>query len=119
MGRVPDEVLKETLVRATVYVQASAHEGFGMSLAEAMLVGCVPVVSSRGAIPEVVGANGVYLDDLSPRSLAGGIRDGLDRTQDLGSRARDQILANFPLEIRRDGLLEEAANLRGASGIVL
>jgi glycosyltransferase involved in cell wall biosynthesis len=119
MGRVSDEVLKETLVRATVYVQASAHEGFGMSLAEAMLVGCVPVVSGGGAIPEVVGAHGVYLDDLSPRTLAGGIRDGLDRSRELGPRARDQILVNFPLEIRRDGLLEEAAKLSGSPGTVL
>ena len=103
---------------ATVYVQASAHEGFGMSLAEAMLAGCVPVVSEKGAIPEVVGSTGVYVGDLSPRSLAEGIKSGLTRSGELGSRARARIVETFPLEIRRDGLLQEIVMLRGTPGIV-
>ena len=32
----------------SVYVQPSLHEGFGLSVAEAMSAGCVPVVTSAG-----------------------------------------------------------------------
>jgi glycosyltransferase involved in cell wall biosynthesis len=118
-GRVSDDELRETLANATVYVQASAHEGFGMSLAESMLAGCVPVVSERGAIPEVVGSAGIYLSDVSPRSLTDGIQLGLKQSGKLGPRARNRIIENFPLEIRRDGLLNEVAKLRDSPEIVL
>lgn len=118
-GRVSDEELKDTLADALVYVQASAHEGFGMSLAEAMLAGCVPVVSSKGAIPEVVGECGIYVDERSSQSLADGIRNGLERCSALGRQARSRITENFPLEVRRDGLLHEAAALIGPPGIVV
>jgi len=118
-GRVSDDELKETLADADVYVQASAHEGFGMSLAEAMLAGCVPVVSKMGAIPEVVGSTGVYVDDLSPRSLAEGIKSGLTCSGELGPRARARIVEKFPLEIRREGLLREVVMLSGTPGIIL
>ena len=47
-GWVEQEVLNEHMRRASVYVQASAHEGFGMSVAEAMLAGCIPVDHARG-----------------------------------------------------------------------
>ncbi len=118
-GRISDDELKETLIDASVYVQASAHEGFGMSLAEAMLAGCVPVVSEKGAIPEVVGECGIYIDEHRVDSLADGIRMGLERSAVLGPQARTRILDNFPLEVRWDGLLKEAEALAGSPGIVI
>src|SRR2546428_39019 len=60
-GRVREHELIRILQSSSVYVQASTHEGFGCSLAEAMLCGCVPVVSRVGAIPEVVGDAGLYI----------------------------------------------------------
>ena len=61
-GQVSDEELAAWYARSSVYVQASRHEAFGMSLAEAMLGGCIPVVSQAGALPEVVGDVGAQLD---------------------------------------------------------
>src|ERR671933_384909 len=61
-GRVPREELVERFRSASVYVQASRHEGFGLALAEAMLAGCIPVVTSVGALPEVVGDAGVQVE---------------------------------------------------------
>ncbi|MHC1571134.1 MAG: glycosyltransferase family 4 protein, partial [Methermicoccaceae archaeon] len=46
--------------RARVYCQLSMRESFGVALAEAMLCECVPVVSDRGALLEVVGDTGFY-----------------------------------------------------------
>ena len=57
-GRLSDEDLDALFASSAVYVQASLHEGFGLSLAEAMLAGAVPVVTSAGALPEVVGETG-------------------------------------------------------------
>jgi len=118
-GRVSDDELKRTLVGASVYVQVSLHEGFGMSLAEAMLAECVPVVSARGAIPEVVGSSGLYVNESDPESIARGIRRGLASRTTLGPRARTRILRHFPLTVRRDGLLSEATAMMETSGVVI
>jgi glycosyltransferase involved in cell wall biosynthesis len=48
-GYLDDEALDDYFVRAAVYVQPSQHEGFGLSVAEAMLARCVPVVTA--AVP--------------------------------------------------------------------
>ncbi len=75
-NRLSDEELCDYYRRASVYVQASLHEGFGMSVAEAMLAGCVPVVTRAGALPEVVGDAGVFVE-AAPSSLAEGITKAL------------------------------------------
>lgn len=57
-GQVRGEELNNFYRRASVYVQASQHEGFGLSVAEAMLAGCIPVTTRAGSLPEVVGELG-------------------------------------------------------------
>ncbi len=90
--------------RAHVVVQASAHEGFGLSLAEAMLAGCLPVVSRLGALHEVAGANAFFLDDLNPPSLAAAVRGALSAPASARTQARQQIVDHFPLSHRERGL---------------
>jgi hypothetical protein len=60
LGFVSDEELFSLYARASVYVQASMHEGFGLSVAEAMSAGCIPVVTRAGSLPEVVGDVGGF-----------------------------------------------------------
>lgn len=98
-GFVSDEELAAAYRGAAVYVQASQHEGFGVSVAEAMLAGCIPVVTPAGALPEVVGDAGVVCDHL-----VGGIRKGLDAPPELRAAARERVLTHFPLQMRVDGL---------------
>ena len=95
--------------KAKVYVQVSYRESFGCSLAEAMLYGCVPVVSRRAAIPEVVGDCGIYVDKLEPEEVALKIKKALH--SDLGRKASERIKTNFTLEKRRKELLEAVASL--------
>ena len=102
LGALPDEELNLWYARASVYVQASLHEGFGMSVAEAMSAGCVPVVTRAGALPEVVGDAGVYADSAHPTDLARAIRVGLQRGADVRQAARDRVLSKFPMDRRRD-----------------
>jgi len=92
--------------RSKVYVQASYHEGFGCSLAEAMLCECIPVVTKVAALPEVVGDCGFFLIDQSPEKLAALINKALNGDPELGKRARERIKKLFPLEKREKTLLQ-------------
>jgi glycosyltransferase involved in cell wall biosynthesis len=51
----------EAFLRAKVYCQLSFTEQFGMSLLEAMACGCVPVVSDRDGLPELIGKSGIVV----------------------------------------------------------
>ncbi len=103
-GWVEEPQLEDYLARARVYVQPSLHEGFGMAVAEAMLYECVPVVTRAGALPEVVGKAGLYVDSTEPAALGEQIRRGLELGREWGARARARITSEFPLERRRGEL---------------
>ena len=105
-GWLSDEDLRATYRRAALYVQASRHEGFGLAVAEAMLAGCVPVVMNVTAMPEVVGDAGVFIESQAPEAVADGARRALDLGPDAARRARERILTAFPMERRRDGILQ-------------
>ena len=116
-GELTDEDLDALYRRASVYVQASLHEGFGMAVAEAMLAGCIPVVTSAGALPEVVGDTGVVVASPEPAAIAAGVQEALALGGEARARARERVLALFPLEVRRQGLLrlvDEALATRAA-----
>ncbi len=95
--------------KAKVYVQISAYESFGMSLAEAMLCQCVPVVTDRGALPEVVGDTGFYVPYGDEKATAEGIKNAL--RSDRGAIARKRIEDMFSLREREKGLMESIEKL--------
>lgn len=99
-GRVSDEELNEYYLRASVYVQPSLHEGFGMSVAEAMLARCVPVTSGAGALPEVTGECGVRLNSTDAADVAQGIQTALECSDAVRGSIRSRILERFPLANR-------------------
>ena len=106
LGNISTKELYETMALAKVYVQVSHHEGFGLALAEAMLFECFPVITERGAIPEVVGDCGYYVPFGDVEATTKAILDALDADPALGKLNRKQVLSNFPLENRRKGLLK-------------
>ena len=107
-GLCRDDLI-EMYLRAKVYVQASVHEGFGCSVAEAMLCKCVPVVSRRAALPEVVGDVGFYAENMQPESLAAAIDKALQ--SDMGGAARERVIDEFSIEKRRKNLLKALEEL--------
>jgi glycosyltransferase involved in cell wall biosynthesis len=113
-GRVPE--VEPLFRRASVYVQASRHEGFGLAVAEAMLAGCVPVVTGAGALPEVVGDVGVRLERGDAESVAAGIEQGLASPEETRLLARRRVLTEFPLERRRVGLRRAVERLLPRDG---
>ena len=106
-GYLSDEDLDDLFRRCGVYVQASLHEGFGMSLAEAMLAGAVPVVTAAGALPEVVGDTGIVLEEATAESIAAGVAEALALGPEAHVAARERVRTEFPYEMRRDGILRE------------
>jgi glycosyltransferase involved in cell wall biosynthesis len=106
---VSDEELADYFKRAKVYVQASAHEGFGVALAEAMASGCVPVAVNATAMPEVVGDTGFYAPYDDPKALGEAIRKALADDGTLAEAARRRIVSRFTLDKREQVLVTEIA----------
>jgi glycosyltransferase involved in cell wall biosynthesis len=112
-GRLTRGQLEDQYRRASVYVQASQHEGFGFAVAEAMLGGAIPVVSRVGALPEVAGDTGVQVTSTDPADLAAAISRALQLGASSRQAARNRILESFPISRRRDqlyDLIESAAD---------
>ena len=94
-GRLTDPDLLALYRRAKVYVQVSAHEGFGLAVAEAMSTECVPVVTRRGSLPEVVGGAGRYVAFEDPVATAEAIHEVLDLLPTAGAAARLRVVERF------------------------
>ena len=62
LGYVPEEHLPGLYAGALAFVLPSLHEGFGLTALEAMAAGVPVVVSSRGALAELVGDAGLTAD---------------------------------------------------------
>ncbi|MCX6133076.1 MAG: glycosyltransferase family 4 protein [Ignavibacteriales bacterium] len=107
-----DEELLHYYQRATVYVQASAHEGFGIANAEAMSCECIPVVTNTTALPEVVGDAGFFVPFGDVPATAQAIRRAL-ASPELGKKARARILENFTFDIHERTLLADVRSVIG------
>jgi glycosyltransferase involved in cell wall biosynthesis len=104
-GFLSDSALDAIYAQASVYVQLSAHEAFGSSVAEAMLLGCVPVVADRGALPEVVGSTGFVVPYGDVGAAAAAVQQALAEPG-RGRAARARVLEEFPLSRRKAALIQ-------------
>ena len=108
-GFLPERELIRCYQEAKVYVQVSAHEAFGVSLAEGMACECVPVVTDKGAIPEVVGDTGTYVPYGDSAATAEAIKLAMESQN--GGAARQRIKTMFSFEKRREALLKAVNDL--------
>lgn len=97
-GLISEENKNDYLSRALAYAQFSYHEAFGCAVAEAMLHQCVPVVTDRYALPEVVGNTGYIIRD-NPEDIKQQILTAF-KNPSLGVEARQRIVSEFPFEKR-------------------
>lgn len=72
-GAVSDEELAAVMGRSDVLVVASAHEGFGVPVLEAMALGLPVVANDAGALPEVVADAGLLVEAGDPYALAAAV----------------------------------------------
>lgn len=70
VGHVSDGELIAFYRNALAFVFPSLHEGFGLPLLEAMVLGCPVIASNCSAFPEVVGLQEALFDPCSIQSIA-------------------------------------------------
>jgi glycosyltransferase involved in cell wall biosynthesis len=67
---VPENELARLLAGATLVVQPSFTEGFGLPPLDAMACGVPVLAAAAGALPEVCGDAAIYCDPRSPEDIA-------------------------------------------------
>ncbi len=117
VGKLSREQLRDQFTKASYYLQLSMFEGFGLSLCEAMLCGCIPIGSSVNAIPEIIGDTGFILKTKDVNKLQKIIEtaEEVDEKEQLRIKARNRIVSKFAKSIRKQQLLNLAENLQKAS----
>jgi len=96
-----DTELAEVIGSAEVTCVPSLYEGFSLPTVEAMACGTPLVVSRAGALPEVVGADGVCADLVTPGDVGelaaalGALLDDPDRRRRMGEAGRARALERF------------------------
>lgn len=103
-GYVTDEELIKYYQISKVYCQLSYYEAFGMTTAEAMSCGCIPIVTDKGGSPEIVGNVGyiVPYGDIEITTIA--IKHALCSTKQ--NTVRDRIVSNFSVEKRENIMIK-------------
>lgn len=69
LGRLEPSQLRCIYQKSDFYLQLSIFEGFGCSLCEAMLCGCVPIGSCVNEIPNIIGDSGKIVFNRMVSSL--------------------------------------------------
>ncbi len=95
---------------SSFYLQASIMEGFPNALCEAMLCGCIPIVSNVAAMPRIIEDSGFIVEERSVQSLSTAIADALALDRSEKERrsilARELIMGKYSRRARLDALLE-------------
>jgi len=111
--------LPTLMAGADVFVQASAYEGFGLAVAEAMAAGLPVVATAVDSVPEVVGDEGagvlVLPGDAGKLSegLAEVLLKGADDRRHMGKLGRLRVEEHFTLQkmlAAYDALYQERLN---------
>lgn len=104
IGRSSQDELLSYYQAAKVYAQLSYHESFGVSLAEGMACGCIPVATNRSALPEVVGDTGFYMDYGDVDGAVEALHKALRSTK--SQDCRNRVKERFSFGIREEKLIE-------------
>ena len=103
-SRITRDELMILYNQAQVYCQFSHFESFCLSLAEAMLCECIPVITRNGALPEVIGDNGFVVETRNPEQISLVIQQAMKLGQSERTKARQWIEQNFNPQYREHHL---------------
>lgn len=110
---VEHKKLREIYCKHDFYLQLSMSEGFGNTLAESMLCGCIPIGANAGAIPYIINKNGLIVMKKEVNELKNILNQAIASTNKEAMRksARQFVLDNFSIEKRADALYKIINNL--------
>lgn len=104
LTKTPAE-LNDYYRRASIYMQLSHYESFGIAQIEAMYNRCIPISNPGGAIPEIVDEAGFLITEFDTEKYIQLIKEVLDKKhENLRDKARRRVSENFTLNIRRSKL---------------
>jgi glycosyltransferase involved in cell wall biosynthesis len=70
LGFIPKEELLIQYNKCEYYLQFSTFEGFGCSLSESILCGCIPIGSNSNAIPEIINNSNLIIKNKNINELS-------------------------------------------------
>ena len=114
LGRISREDKRTYMQSCTIYCQVSRYEGFGMAVAEAMACGAPVLVSNSGALPELVGSAGAFVEELSVINMHAHLRQLLQNAPQrewLSVAAVQRIANNFSISARKASFAHALSNL--------
>jgi glycosyltransferase involved in cell wall biosynthesis len=106
---ISDDELARNYAQAQVAVVPSLYEGFSLPAIEAMACGVALVATTGGALPEVVGSDGVtglLVEPDDPGALAvaiGRLLDDDELRSRLGAAGRERVLGRFTWQVTAAG----------------
>jgi len=109
LGKCTPDQLRQELAAHGIYAQPSVMEGFPNALCEAMLMGCLPVVSSITSMPDIIHDTGQVIHERTARQLANaiGALSALPHDERMRSRrAAQERIRPFTVERRIARLLD-------------
>ncbi len=101
---ITSEDLRKYYCEASVYCQLSLDETFGLSIAEAMNCGCVPVVSEPPVFLEVIGDCGAVAHRDNPEEIKSAIEAHINASSEERNKCMAQA-SQFHLSVRAARLL--------------
>jgi glycosyltransferase involved in cell wall biosynthesis len=110
VGIVTHNELPVYYSRAKFYCQFSRSESFGVSVAEAMFYGCIPIVTNEGGMPEIIGDTG-YIVSRNTEQISQLLIKMPNEKSDLQIAAHRRIIANFSLHTRKEILITRISNI--------
>ncbi|MBK9734236.1 MAG: glycosyltransferase [Saprospiraceae bacterium] len=89
------------------YLQLSISESFGLSLCEAMLCGCIPIVSNVGIMPTIIDKYGYVLQKRNPVELNKLIQSLIyENNHSIGMIGAEHIKTKYDIKLREKALLD-------------
>ena len=110
LGRMNANELMIYYNQSQYYLQLSNFEGFGVALCEAMLCGCIPIVSKVNDMPNIVKDTG-YILELNDSDILCKLLERVfsEANNELGQKARLNIINNYSV-MKRENALFQALN---------
>jgi glycosyltransferase involved in cell wall biosynthesis len=103
---LPNEQLAKYYANHKVFCLLSLAEGMPNVLCEAMLCGCIPVVSDVSPMPEIVESVGYVVQSKKVSLVIDALNTALNTPENTSALSNKKIIDNYSLNIRTQNLIE-------------